>query len=73
MSFLDDIFITQPEKIFFADWTSKNADNSIVGLVLKPLWSRVATLIPGQVAPNVITIAGLLSAVQAWYAFRHRD
>lgn len=62
-----DFLLTEPEKENFSHYTEEIEDNSISSKILSPLWEAIANLVPGSVAPNVLSLAGLLCTIQAFY------
>ncbi len=42
-------------------------DQSLSTKILSPFWEAVALVVPSNVAPNVLTLAGLLCTIQAFY------
>ncbi len=42
-------------------------DKSVTRRVFEPFWDYVVKWVPEEVAPNMVSLAGLLCLVQAWY------
>jgi len=59
--------LTEVEKDRFASYTTHTYDKSLSSKLMAPLWERVASCLPEELAPNMISVAGLLCLVQAWY------
>jgi len=64
---LEDTFLTPIEKDTFVSWKDQTKDNTISNMVLGRLWDQLANLVPETVAPNVLSLAGLLCSIHAWY------
>ncbi|KAL6068247.1 Choline/ethanolamine phosphotransferase (CEPT) [Balamuthia mandrillaris] len=64
-----DSFLTEPQRANVERWKTNSGliDNSISTKVLTPFWDRVAQLVPDEVAPNVLSLAGALCLLHAWY------
>jgi len=62
-----ELFLTPSEKDNFELWKEEIKDRSIMSNVLSPLLHLVASMVPANVAPNVITLAGSMAILQAWY------
>lgn len=62
-----DLFLSQAEKQAFTEWTELVIDKSIINKLLDGLWGRLAGFLPESIAPNLITLFGMLSVVQNWY------
>ena len=62
-----DIFLSDREKQNVQDYDVPVQDNSISTKLLFYFWNLIAKLFPANVAPNVISLAGLLCLMQAWY------
>lgn len=60
-------FFTPLQKENLAKWSYQAIDNSISTKLLTPFWNWVLGLIPEDVAPNILSLAGLLCVVQAYY------
>jgi len=63
---VEDLFLSHPDKIALAGWQPQEEGKSIVGLVLSPLWDLLARSFPVSVAPNVLSLAAVIAAAQAW-------
>jgi cytidyltransferase-like protein len=69
-----DLFLTQIEKANIANWQPKFEDRSITTRLLSPFWDWIVRYVPGNVAPNVLTLSGLLCLVHAYYlCFMYMD
>src|SRR5690349_18375329 len=62
-----EIFLNEREKQNVQDYAVPIQDNSISTKLLSLFWIIVAKLFPSNVAPNVISLSGLLCLMQAWY------
>lgn len=64
---MNDVFLTPIEKDNFANWVDRTTDNTLSSLILGRFWGFLASFIPDTVAPNVLSLAGLLCLIHAWY------
>jgi hypothetical protein len=55
------------EKERFSHYEERLVDMSLSTKILSPFWEAVARVVPSNVAPNVLTLAGLLCTIQAFY------
>jgi choline-phosphate cytidylyltransferase len=62
-----ELFLNAPEKYKFGQWKEEIRDRSISGHMTKPFLDYVATFVPVNVAPNVLSVFGLATLGQAWY------
>jgi hypothetical protein len=62
-----DWFLTPPEKGNVSRFTTRIEDRSITSKVLAPFWDYVAQFVPDHVAPNVLSVSGLMCLVHAYY------
>lgn len=62
-----ELFLTPSEKLTFSKWKEEVKDKSITHRATNNLFDCIATYIPENVAPNVITSAGFACLGQAWY------
>jgi cytidyltransferase-like protein len=62
-----ELFLNAPEKYKFGQWKEEIRDRSISGHMTKPFFDYVATFVPPNVAPNVLSVFGLATLGQAWY------
>lgn len=62
-----ELFLNAAEKRTFSRWQETINDKSLTHRATKNIFDRVAALIPDNVAPNVITLAGFACLGQAWY------
>eukprot|EP00658_Telonema_sp_P-2_P063836 TRINITY_DN5264_c0_g1_i1.p1 TRINITY_DN5264_c0_g1~~TRINITY_DN5264_c0_g1_i1.p1 ORF type:complete len:334 (-),score=82.86 TRINITY_DN5264_c0_g1_i1:1197-2198(-) len=62
-----EFFLSTNDKREFVTWVEDLEDKSLSSLILNPLWNRMARLVPAELAPNVLALAGFLCVVQAWY------
>ena len=65
--FNTNIFLSDQELDHFSQWKYKVQDYSMSTKFLTPIWTRLATMIPRSIAPNVLTFAGLFCALQAFW------
>jgi cytidyltransferase-like protein len=61
-----NIFFTQAEKNNISNWTYKVVDKSITTLLFTPFWNYIVKYVPPTVAPNIISLAGLLCVIYAY-------
>src|SRR3972149_5092401 len=54
------IFFSDKEKENIRNWKYSVNDKSISTTIFTPLWNWLATLIPDNVAPNILSLTGLL-------------
>ena len=59
-------FLTDSELETFADYKNKGRDGSVTTRLLEPFLSRLLTICPRSVSPNVLSLAALLGCVQAY-------
>lgn len=59
--------MTEEEKRKLGEWSYEVHDYSLTSLALKPIWRLAAKAIPGNVAPNVISLVGFLFLAKAFY------
>lgn len=64
---MNDMFLTPTEKDTLSNWVDRTTDDTISSMILDRLWVFLASFIPDTVAPNVLSLAGLLCLVHAWY------
>jgi cytidyltransferase-like protein len=62
-----ELFLTTTEKYNFSQWKEVIRDQSWVNNQTRPLFQHLATYVPHNVAPNVVTLTGFLSLGQACY------
>eukprot|EP01087_Luapelamoeba_hula_P012593 TRINITY_DN3514_c0_g1_i4.p1 TRINITY_DN3514_c0_g1~~TRINITY_DN3514_c0_g1_i4.p1 ORF type:complete len:339 (-),score=29.30 TRINITY_DN3514_c0_g1_i4:142-1023(-) len=62
-----ELFLTDAEKDRVSKWESKSEDQSLATRILNPFWDAVVKQVPIHVAPNVLSIAGVLCLIQAYY------
>jgi len=62
-----ELFLTRKEKDVFSTWNEQERDLSISGFIIGPITNWIAKFVPNSVAPNVLTIAGVLAIMQAWW------
>lgn len=68
------IFLSPSEKINLTNWNYSCTDNSITTRILTPFWNFIASLIPVNVAPNLLSLSGLLCVLHAFYlCYRYMD
>lgn len=61
----DSIFLSHGEKENVRNWSYKSIDNSISTEMLTNYWEVCLALVPENVAPNVLTLAGLICLFQS--------
>jgi len=61
------MLLTPAQQNNLSSWTYQVEDKSITTTLLNPFWNRVVQLIPHNVAPNVLSLAGLLCLMHAYY------
>lgn len=64
---MNDVFLTPTEKDTFSSWVDRTTDNTLSSLILGRLWAYIASFVPDTVAPNMLSLAGLLCLIHAWY------
>ena len=62
-----ELFLTGTEKFNFSQWKEVIRDKSWVNRFAAPFFQRLADYVPPNIAPNVITLTGLLSLGQGVY------
>jgi len=62
-----EFFLTTNDKQTFSEYDKQETDKSITNRLLSPLWDTIAARIPHTIAPNSLSLAGVLCVVQAWY------
>eukprot|EP01103_Thecamoeba_quadrilineata_P006136 TRINITY_DN15861_c0_g1_i1.p1 TRINITY_DN15861_c0_g1~~TRINITY_DN15861_c0_g1_i1.p1 ORF type:complete len:495 (+),score=67.58 TRINITY_DN15861_c0_g1_i1:183-1667(+) len=69
-----DLFLTRIQKKHFENYSNKEPDHSFSSVIFSRYWDFVVSLIPVDVAPNVLSIAGLICNLQAFYlCFMYMD
>lgn len=61
------MLLTELEKENISKWKYNATDNSLTTPYLRNYWNYLQTLFPNYVAPNVITLFGLLSVLYGFY------
>jgi glycerol-3-phosphate cytidylyltransferase-like family protein/phosphatidylglycerophosphate synthase len=61
------ILLTDKQKDNLSKWSYSVDDSSITTKILTPFWNNVAKMVPDYVAPNVLSLAGLLLTVYSYY------
>lgn len=59
--------LTEKQKRNLSKWSYSVDDPSITTKLLTPYWNKVAGYVPEYVSPNVLSLAGLLLTVYAYY------
>ena len=59
--------LTDKEKENLSIWSYKVEDKTISTQLLDPYWDKVSKFVPDYVAPNVLSLAGLLLTIYAYY------
>ena len=68
------VLFTDLEKDHFSNYHTPRVDKSLSNTLLSPLLDRLAKLVPIDVAPNVLSLSGLICLLQAWYfCYKHGD
>jgi choline-phosphate cytidylyltransferase len=67
------LFLTPSELENVRQWTNKVNDRSLTTKMLTPLWDKLAKRIPSTIAPNVITLLGLVCQLLAYWVVEHSD
>lgn len=62
-----ELFLNAPQKYAFGQWKEEIRDRSLSGFMTRPFFNFVARFIPSNVAPNVLSLFGLMTLGQAWY------
>lgn len=62
-----ELFLTPSQKRTFSKWQEDVADKSLTHRATRTWFDALATYIPDNVAPNVVTAAGFMSLSQSWY------
>ena len=62
-----EFFLTGPDKIHFAAYDKPETDKSLTNKILGPVWDRLARMVPETMAPNSLSMIGVLCVCQAWY------
>jgi len=62
-----ELFVTPSEKASFSQWTEVVRDKSLVSKAGQSTFEWLARQVPASVSPNLVTLAGLVMLVQAWY------
>jgi cytidyltransferase-like protein len=64
-----ELFLTTPEKYAFSQWNEQIKNNSLTHYLFQGIFNYVAhhQYIPDSVAPNLLSLLGLLLLAQAWY------
>lgn len=62
-----DIFLTKKQKHKLSKWVYSVNDNSITTKIFNPFWDWLVTFFPQNVAPNIISLTGLLCIFYAYY------
>lgn len=60
-------FFTPTQKENLEKWNYRAVDNSISTKLLNPFWNWVVSLVPDDVAPNILSLAGLLCIIHSYY------
>jgi len=61
------LFLSRNEKEKLSSWKYSVTDNSIVSEYLDPMFNYMTSLVPTNVAPNVLTLSGLLCTLYGFY------
>ncbi len=63
---MKDILLEETHKENISKYKYSVIDNSLSSYVFKPFWIRLQKLFPSYVAPNVISLVGLLVTIYSW-------
>ena len=66
-----ELFLTPSQKRTFSKWKENVKDKSITNRITKKALDKIATYVPANVAPNVISAAGFMCLGQCWYVVQH--
>ena len=61
-----DLFLTRIQKDNLGKWQYQVEDLSITTKIFSPFWNYLVTLVPTTVAPNILSLAGLLCILYAF-------
>ena len=67
MKLNEELFLDHKDKINLMKWQYKVTDHSITTELMTPYWNWLLTYIPTSVAPNVLTLCGLMCILNAAY------
>lgn len=71
---LKDVFLTREERENIAHWKYACVDNSITTKISTPFWNFCVRFVPATVAPNIISLAGLICILYFFnLAFNYAD
>lgn len=62
-----DVFLSGPQKRAFSSWTPQTHGTPLNEVLLGGVYDWIASLVPRSVAPNVLTLSGLLCGAHALY------
>jgi choline-phosphate cytidylyltransferase len=62
-----DIFLSKPEKERLRKWQYSVEDKSITTVLFNPFWNWLVKFVPNSVAPNILSLAGLISVLYAYH------
>eukprot|EP00397_Hematodinium_sp_SG-2012_P028616 GEMP01030144.1.p1 GENE.GEMP01030144.1~~GEMP01030144.1.p1 ORF type:complete len:523 (+),score=67.69 GEMP01030144.1:135-1703(+) len=62
-----EFLLSPSEKETFSKWKEARCDKSLINRLLRPLFRHLSIYVPENVAPNLLTMLGLVSILQAWY------
>lgn len=71
---ISNLFLSEADLDGFRRWKYAVVDNSFTTIYMSPFWNWVVQYIPKECAPNVLTLAGFLCAIQAFVVsklYRH--
>lgn len=57
---MKDVFLTREERQNIANWKYACVDHSITTKIYTPFWNFLARQVPATVAPNIVSLAGLI-------------
>lgn len=65
--FVIELFLTPSEKMNFSEWVEVVNDKSVINRLIDPIFKKLCVFVPERIAPNALTLTGILAVVQAWY------
>lgn len=66
MHLLNNIFLTKEDHDHLSKWKYSVEDKSISSKIFGSLWTWLAELVPNNVAPNILSLAGLLCIIYSF-------
>ena len=69
-----NLFLSNQDLDTLGSWKYKVVDSSLTTKLLTPVWDVLVQVVPGNVAPNVLTLAAFGCVLQAyWLVVYHGD